>query len=51
MWALTLPRETWQAFIDSLRAKGLPYMLHHADVLEQRVAMSQKPLISYVLLC
>jgi hypothetical protein len=27
----------WQVIIDALRAKGLPYMLHHADVLEQQL--------------
>jgi hypothetical protein len=36
MWRLTLQRETWQAIIDTLRAKGLPYMVQHANILEQR---------------
>jgi hypothetical protein len=37
MWTLILPRESWQRIIDTLRAKGLPYMNHHADVLEQHL--------------
>jgi hypothetical protein len=37
MWTLTLPRETWPRIIDALRAKGLPYVVAHADVLQQRV--------------
>jgi hypothetical protein len=35
MNAVELPFETWRAVIDALRAKGLPYMLEHADHLER----------------
>jgi hypothetical protein len=35
--AIRLPWETWRAVIDVLRAKGLPYMLEHADLLEQQL--------------
>jgi hypothetical protein len=37
MNAIELPFETWRAVIDALRAKGLPYMLEHADQLEQKL--------------
>jgi hypothetical protein len=33
--AITLPWETWRAVIAVLREKGLPYMLEHADELEE----------------
>jgi hypothetical protein len=35
MHAITLSWETWRAVIAALREKGLPYMLDHADRLEQ----------------
>lgn len=37
MNVVELPFETWRAVIDVLRAKGLPYMLEHADHLERLV--------------
>ena len=37
MNAVDLPFETWRAVIDALRAKGLPYMLEHADQLERKL--------------
>jgi hypothetical protein len=37
MWTLTLPRETWQRIIEALRERTIPYMLEHADILEQRL--------------
>jgi hypothetical protein len=37
MWTLALPFETWHAIIDTLRERTIPYMLEHADILEQRV--------------
>jgi hypothetical protein len=35
--AITLPWETWRAVIGVLRAKGLPFMLEHADEVEQQL--------------
>lgn len=35
MNAITLSWEDWRAVIDVLRAKGLPYMLQHADHIER----------------
>ncbi len=32
---IELPWESWRAVIDALRAKGLPYMLEHADHIER----------------
>jgi len=32
---ITLSWEDWRAVIDVLRAKGLPYMLQHADHIER----------------
>jgi hypothetical protein len=32
---MTLPWETWRVVIAVLREKGRPYMLEHADALEQ----------------
>jgi hypothetical protein len=37
MNTIELPWETWRDVIDALRAKGLPYMLEHADQLEQEL--------------
>jgi hypothetical protein len=37
MKTIELPWETWRAVIAVLRAKGLPYMLEHADNLEQQL--------------
>jgi hypothetical protein len=37
MNAVELPFETWRAVIDVLRAKGLPYMREHADLLERKL--------------
>lgn len=37
MRTITLPWEDWRAIIAALRAKGLPYMLEHADRLEQQL--------------
>jgi hypothetical protein len=37
MNAIELPWETWRAIIAALRAKGLPYMLEHADYLERQL--------------
>ncbi len=37
MRTVELPWETWRAVIDVLRAKALPYMLEHADRIEQRL--------------
>ena len=34
---ITLPWETWRAVIAALRAKGLPYMLEHANVIEEQL--------------
>jgi hypothetical protein len=34
---IELPWETWRAVIAALREKGLPYMLEHADYLEQHL--------------
>jgi hypothetical protein len=34
---IKLPWETWRAVIAALREKGLPYMLEHADSLEQQL--------------
>jgi hypothetical protein len=35
MRTIELPWETWRAVIAALRAKGLPYMLQHADHIER----------------
>jgi hypothetical protein len=35
MQAIELPWETWRAVIAALREKAVPYMLEHANVLEQ----------------
>jgi hypothetical protein len=35
MRTIELPWETWRAVIATLREKALPYMLEHADRLEQ----------------
>ena len=35
MRTIELPWETWRAVIDALRARGLPYMLEHADHIER----------------
>jgi hypothetical protein len=37
MRTITLPWETWRAVIAILRQKALPYMLEHADYLEQQL--------------
>ena len=37
MNTIELPWETWRAVIDALREKGLPYMLEHAERLEQQL--------------
>jgi hypothetical protein len=37
MRTITLPWETWRVVIAALREKGLPYMLQHADHLEQQL--------------
>jgi hypothetical protein len=37
MRKITLPRVTWRAVIAALRAKGLPYVLEHADHLERQL--------------
>ena len=37
MNSVELPFETWRAVIDLLRAKGLPYMLEHAEQLERKL--------------
>jgi hypothetical protein len=37
MRAIELPWETWRAIIAVLREKALPYMLRHADLLEQQL--------------
>ena len=37
MNAIELPWETWRAVIAVLRAKGLLYMLEHADHLERQL--------------
>ena len=37
MQAFELPWETWRAIIAVLREKALPYMLDHADALEQQL--------------
>ena len=37
MQTITLPWETWRAVIAALREKGLPYMLDHADYVEQNL--------------
>jgi hypothetical protein len=37
MKTITLPWETWRAIIAVLREKALPYMLEHADALEQQL--------------
>ena len=37
MNTITLPWETWRAVIAALRARGVPYMLEHADYLEQQL--------------
>lgn len=37
MHQIELPWETWRAVINWLRAKGLPYMLAHADLLERQL--------------
>lgn len=40
MWILELPFETWRAIIDAWRAQGLPYMLEHDDILEQKLDLT-----------
>ena len=35
MNAIELPWDTWRTVIDALRAKGLPYMVEHADHIER----------------
>jgi hypothetical protein len=37
MNTITLPWEDWRAVIAVLREKALPYMLEHADYLEQQL--------------
>jgi hypothetical protein len=37
MRTITLSWETWRAVIATLREKALPYMLDHADRLEQQL--------------
>ena len=37
MNAIELSWETWRAVIAALRAKGLPYMLEHADHIERQL--------------
>jgi hypothetical protein len=37
MRVIELPWEDWRDIIDALRAKGLPYMRDHADVLERQL--------------
>ena len=37
MRPIELPWETWRAVIAALREKALPYMLEHADSLEQQL--------------
>ncbi len=37
MRTITVPWESWRAVIAVLRAKGLPYMLEHADYLERHL--------------
>jgi hypothetical protein len=37
MRTIELPWETWRAVIAVLREKALPYMLEHADQLEQQL--------------
>lgn len=37
MNAIELPWETWRAVIAVLRKKGVPYMLEHANVIEEQL--------------
>jgi hypothetical protein len=37
MRTIELPWEGWRDIIAALRAKGLPYMLEHADYLERHL--------------
>jgi hypothetical protein len=37
MRTITLPWETWRSVITALREKALPYMVEHADHLEQQL--------------
>jgi hypothetical protein len=37
MNTITLPWETWRAVIAALRAKGVPYMLEHANLIEEQL--------------
>jgi hypothetical protein len=37
MRAITLPWETWRAVIAVLRTTGVPYMLEHANVIEEQL--------------
>src|ERR687898_3598203 len=37
MNAIELPWEPWRAVIAALREKGLPYMLEHANVIEEQL--------------
>jgi len=37
MQAIELPWETWRAIIAILREKALPYMLEHANVIEEQL--------------
>jgi hypothetical protein len=37
MRTIPLPWETWRAIIATLREQALPYMLEHADQLEQQL--------------
>ena len=37
MQTIELTWEEWRAIIDALRAKGLRYMLEHADIIERQL--------------
>jgi hypothetical protein len=39
MTAITLSWTDWRSVIAALRAKGLPYMLDHANLIEEQLEM------------